>query len=112
MCFCVQLLLEQQEVLCPDPSDPLKQLLKDLGSVPKLQELIGTTTSAAGITSNAAGTSNTAGITSTAGTSNTAGMTNTAGITSMAGATNTAGITNTVGTTLLLFLFVPLLLTC
>ncbi|KAK5931495.1 hypothetical protein CesoFtcFv8_000210 [Champsocephalus esox] len=36
-----QLLLEHQEVLCPDPSDPLRQLLKDLGSVPGLQELSG-----------------------------------------------------------------------
>ncbi|XP_053183717.1 ras GTPase-activating-like protein IQGAP3 [Scomber japonicus] len=36
-----KLLLEHQDVLCPDPSDPLSQLLKDLGSVPTLQELIG-----------------------------------------------------------------------
>ncbi|XP_029282884.1 ras GTPase-activating-like protein IQGAP3 [Cottoperca gobio] len=36
-----QLLLEQQEVLCPDSSDPLRLLLKELGSVPTLQELIG-----------------------------------------------------------------------
>ncbi|TMS01629.1 hypothetical protein E3U43_020458 [Larimichthys crocea] len=36
-----QLLLEHQEVLCPDLSDPLSLLLKDLGSVPTLQELIG-----------------------------------------------------------------------
>ncbi|XP_062279215.1 ras GTPase-activating-like protein IQGAP3 [Scomber scombrus] len=36
-----KLLLEHQDVLCPDPSDPLRQLLKDLGSVPTLQELIG-----------------------------------------------------------------------
>uniref|UniRef100_A0A8C3ATS8 IQ motif containing GTPase activating protein 3 n=1 Tax=Cyclopterus lumpus TaxID=8103 RepID=A0A8C3ATS8_CYCLU len=41
-----QLLLEQQEVLCPDPSDPLRLLLKDLGSVPTLQELIGESSSA------------------------------------------------------------------
>uniref|UniRef100_A0A8C3ATW4 IQ motif containing GTPase activating protein 3 n=1 Tax=Cyclopterus lumpus TaxID=8103 RepID=A0A8C3ATW4_CYCLU len=46
-----QLLLEQQEVLCPDPSDPLRLLLKDLGSVPTLQELIGTTSSTPGTTS-------------------------------------------------------------
>ncbi|TNN22850.1 Ras GTPase-activating-like protein IQGAP1 [Liparis tanakae] len=39
-----QLLLEQQEVLSPDPSDPLRLLLKDLGPVPTLQELMGTTT--------------------------------------------------------------------
>uniref|UniRef100_A0A673CTZ4 IQ motif containing GTPase activating protein 3 n=1 Tax=Sphaeramia orbicularis TaxID=375764 RepID=A0A673CTZ4_9TELE len=38
-----QLLLEHQEVLCPDPSDPLRIILTDLGSVPALQELIGTT---------------------------------------------------------------------
>uniref|UniRef100_A0A3Q3MEQ9 IQ motif containing GTPase activating protein 3 n=1 Tax=Mastacembelus armatus TaxID=205130 RepID=A0A3Q3MEQ9_9TELE len=38
-----QLLLEHQEVLCPNPSDPLRLLLKDLGPVPTLQELIGTT---------------------------------------------------------------------
>ncbi|CAK6979525.1 ras GTPase-activating-like protein IQGAP3 [Scomber scombrus] len=36
-----KLLLEHQDVLCPDPSDPLRQLMKDLGSVPTLQELIG-----------------------------------------------------------------------
>ncbi|XP_037308790.2 ras GTPase-activating-like protein IQGAP3 isoform X2 [Pungitius pungitius] len=36
-----QLLLDHQEVLCPDPSDPLRLLLKDLGSVPTLQDLIG-----------------------------------------------------------------------
>ncbi|XP_026172581.1 ras GTPase-activating-like protein IQGAP3 [Mastacembelus armatus] len=36
-----QLLLEHQEVLCPNPSDPLRLLLKDLGPVPTLQELIG-----------------------------------------------------------------------
>ncbi|XP_041799392.1 ras GTPase-activating-like protein IQGAP3 [Chelmon rostratus] len=41
-----KLLLEQQEVLCPDPSDPLRLLLKDLGSVPTLQELIGESSSA------------------------------------------------------------------
>uniref|UniRef100_G3NFH8 IQ motif containing GTPase activating protein 3 n=1 Tax=Gasterosteus aculeatus TaxID=69293 RepID=G3NFH8_GASAC len=35
-----QLLLDHQEVLCPDPSDPLRLLLKDLGSVPTLQDLI------------------------------------------------------------------------
>ncbi|KAK5873415.1 hypothetical protein PBY51_018458 [Eleginops maclovinus] len=36
-----QLLLEHQQILCPDPSDPLRQLLQDLGSVPSLQELSG-----------------------------------------------------------------------
>uniref|UniRef100_A0A673CHF8 IQ motif containing GTPase activating protein 3 n=1 Tax=Sphaeramia orbicularis TaxID=375764 RepID=A0A673CHF8_9TELE len=41
-----QLLLEHQEVLCPDPSDPLRIILTDLGSVPALQELIGTTAAA------------------------------------------------------------------
>ncbi|XP_037640441.1 ras GTPase-activating-like protein IQGAP3 isoform X2 [Sebastes umbrosus] len=41
-----KLLLEQQEVLCPDPSDPLRLLLKDLGSVPTLQDLIGECSSA------------------------------------------------------------------
>lgn len=41
-----QLLLEQQEVLCPDPLDPLRLLLKDLGKVPTLQELIGESSSA------------------------------------------------------------------
>uniref|UniRef100_A0A673CS83 IQ motif containing GTPase activating protein 3 n=1 Tax=Sphaeramia orbicularis TaxID=375764 RepID=A0A673CS83_9TELE len=44
-----QLLLEHQEVLCPDPSDPLRIILTDLGSVPALQELIGTTAAASGI---------------------------------------------------------------
>uniref|UniRef100_A0A673CHR1 IQ motif containing GTPase activating protein 3 n=1 Tax=Sphaeramia orbicularis TaxID=375764 RepID=A0A673CHR1_9TELE len=34
-----QLLLEHQEVLCPDPSDPLRIILTDLGSVPALQDL-------------------------------------------------------------------------
>lgn len=37
-----QLLLQHQDVLCPDGSDPLRQLLTDLGPVPTLQELIGT----------------------------------------------------------------------
>ncbi|KAM3614911.1 uncharacterized protein V6R79_020748 [Siganus canaliculatus] len=41
-----KLLLEHQEVLCPDPSDPLRQLLKDLGSVPTLPELLGSTSAA------------------------------------------------------------------
>uniref|UniRef100_A0A672FMI2 IQ motif containing GTPase activating protein 3 n=1 Tax=Salarias fasciatus TaxID=181472 RepID=A0A672FMI2_SALFA len=36
-----KLLLEHQEVLSPDPSDPLSVLLKDLGPVPTLQDLIG-----------------------------------------------------------------------
>ncbi|XDV39519.1 hypothetical protein PO909_008752 [Leuciscus waleckii] len=36
-----RLLLEHQDCLCPDPSDPLQQLLQDLGSVPSLQDLIG-----------------------------------------------------------------------
>ncbi|XP_074539959.1 ras GTPase-activating-like protein IQGAP3 [Halichoeres trimaculatus] len=36
-----KLLLEQQQVLCPDPSDPLRLLLNDLGPVPTLQELMG-----------------------------------------------------------------------
>uniref|UniRef100_A0A3B4UMR6 IQ motif containing GTPase activating protein 3 n=1 Tax=Seriola dumerili TaxID=41447 RepID=A0A3B4UMR6_SERDU len=35
-----KLLLEHQEVLCPDSANPLRLLLKDLGSVPTLQELI------------------------------------------------------------------------
>uniref|UniRef100_A0A7N6A140 IQ motif containing GTPase activating protein 3 n=1 Tax=Anabas testudineus TaxID=64144 RepID=A0A7N6A140_ANATE len=35
-----KLLLEHQEVLCSDPSDPLKLILRDLGSIPTLQELI------------------------------------------------------------------------
>uniref|UniRef100_A0A8C1YAZ4 IQ motif containing GTPase activating protein 3 n=1 Tax=Cyprinus carpio TaxID=7962 RepID=A0A8C1YAZ4_CYPCA len=37
----VSLLLEHQDCLCPDPSDPLQQLLQDLGSVPSVQDLIG-----------------------------------------------------------------------
>ncbi|XP_059195853.1 ras GTPase-activating-like protein IQGAP3 [Centropristis striata] len=36
-----QLLLEHQEVLASDPSDPLRLLLKDLGPVPALQDLMG-----------------------------------------------------------------------
>uniref|UniRef100_A0A3B3U4H3 Ras-GAP domain-containing protein n=1 Tax=Poecilia latipinna TaxID=48699 RepID=A0A3B3U4H3_9TELE len=33
-----KLLLEHQEVLCPDPLDPLRLILNDLGPVPSLQE--------------------------------------------------------------------------
>lgn len=51
MCVCVQLLLEHQDVLCPDPSDPLRLLLKDLGGVPTLQDLMGSNTSGAASTS-------------------------------------------------------------
>ncbi|XP_071324894.1 ras GTPase-activating-like protein IQGAP3 isoform X2 [Trachinotus anak] len=40
-----KLLLEHQEVLCPDSADPLRLLLEDLGSVPTLQELIGESSS-------------------------------------------------------------------
>ncbi|XP_007542790.1 ras GTPase-activating-like protein IQGAP3 isoform X1 [Poecilia formosa] len=36
-----KLLLEHQEVLCPDPLDPLRLILNDLGPVPSLQELNG-----------------------------------------------------------------------
>uniref|UniRef100_UPI003AB01964 ras GTPase-activating-like protein IQGAP3 n=1 Tax=Centroberyx gerrardi TaxID=166262 RepID=UPI003AB01964 len=36
-----QLLLEHQEVLCPDPSDPLRVLLQEVGPVQSLQELLG-----------------------------------------------------------------------
>ncbi|XP_053289376.1 ras GTPase-activating-like protein IQGAP3 isoform X2 [Pleuronectes platessa] len=36
-----KLLLEHQDVLCPDYSDPLRLLLQDLGPVPPLQELTG-----------------------------------------------------------------------
>eukprot|EP00066_Takifugu_rubripes_P014258 XP_011603524.1 PREDICTED: ras GTPase-activating-like protein IQGAP3 [Takifugu rubripes] len=36
-----KLLLEHQEALCADPSDPLRLLLQDLGCVPTLQELMG-----------------------------------------------------------------------
>uniref|UniRef100_A0A3B3CUN6 IQ motif containing GTPase activating protein 3 n=1 Tax=Oryzias melastigma TaxID=30732 RepID=A0A3B3CUN6_ORYME len=35
-----QLLLDHQEVLCPDRSDPLKLILKDLGPVPPLEDLV------------------------------------------------------------------------
>ncbi|XP_078100595.1 ras GTPase-activating-like protein IQGAP3 isoform X2 [Sander vitreus] len=41
------LLLDHQEVLCPDPSNPLRLLLNDLGSVPTLQELTGESSSSA-----------------------------------------------------------------
>ncbi|XP_047454729.1 ras GTPase-activating-like protein IQGAP3 [Mugil cephalus] len=41
-----QLLLDHHEALCPDPSDPLRVLLKDLGPVPSLQELMGESSSA------------------------------------------------------------------
>uniref|UniRef100_A0A3P8WZ56 IQ motif containing GTPase activating protein 3 n=1 Tax=Cynoglossus semilaevis TaxID=244447 RepID=A0A3P8WZ56_CYNSE len=40
-----KLLLEHQETLCPDSSDPLRLLLQDLGSVPTLQDLTGETCS-------------------------------------------------------------------
>lgn len=36
-----RLLLEHQDSLCSDQSDPLLQLLNDLGSVPSVQELVG-----------------------------------------------------------------------
>lgn len=41
-----KLLLEHQEVLCPDSSDPLRLLLKELGPAPSLQDLIGESWSA------------------------------------------------------------------
>uniref|UniRef100_A0A8C9VMN6 IQ motif containing GTPase activating protein 3 n=1 Tax=Scleropages formosus TaxID=113540 RepID=A0A8C9VMN6_SCLFO len=37
-----KLLLEHQDSLCPDPSDPLLELLRDLGNVPSIQDLVGT----------------------------------------------------------------------
>ncbi|XP_068616678.1 ras GTPase-activating-like protein IQGAP3 [Brachionichthys hirsutus] len=43
-----KLLLDHQDVLCPDPSDPLRLLLTDLGAVPTLQNLTGSTTDTAG----------------------------------------------------------------
>ncbi|KAJ8287966.1 hypothetical protein COCON_G00006250 [Conger conger] len=36
-----KLLLEHQDSLCPDPSDPLRELLRDLGKVPSIQALVG-----------------------------------------------------------------------
>ncbi|KAG7469536.1 hypothetical protein MATL_G00129770 [Megalops atlanticus] len=36
-----KLLLEHQDSLCPDPSDPLLELLRDLGKVPSIQAIIG-----------------------------------------------------------------------
>ncbi|KAM4600495.1 ras GTPase-activating-like protein IQGAP3 [Polymixia lowei] len=36
-----QLLLQHQDSLCSSPSDPLRLLLRDLGKVPSLQELVG-----------------------------------------------------------------------
>lgn len=42
VCVSIQLLLEHQEVLCHDSSDPLRLLLKELGPAPSLQDLIGT----------------------------------------------------------------------
>ncbi|XP_046891515.1 ras GTPase-activating-like protein IQGAP3 [Hypomesus transpacificus] len=36
-----KLLLEHQDSLCPDPSDPLLALLSDLGKVPTIQALVG-----------------------------------------------------------------------
>lgn len=38
---CVQLLLEHQYSLCPDPNDALFLLLRDLGKVPSVQALVG-----------------------------------------------------------------------
>lgn len=36
-----KLLLEHQDSLCPDSSDPLRALLRDLGQVPSIQTLVG-----------------------------------------------------------------------
>ncbi|KAG5856507.1 hypothetical protein ANANG_G00008680 [Anguilla anguilla] len=36
-----KLLLEHQDCLSPDPSDPLRELLRDLGKVPSIQALVG-----------------------------------------------------------------------
>ncbi|MBN3294999.1 IQGA3 protein, partial [Amia calva] len=36
-----QLLLEHKDSLCPDPTDPLRELLRDLGPVPSIVDLIG-----------------------------------------------------------------------
>ncbi|KAJ8354659.1 hypothetical protein SKAU_G00222260 [Synaphobranchus kaupii] len=36
-----KLLLEHQDSLCPDSSDPLRELLRDLGKVPSIQALVG-----------------------------------------------------------------------
>ncbi|KAG9345332.1 hypothetical protein JZ751_009878 [Albula glossodonta] len=36
-----KLLLEHQDSLCPDPADPLRELLRDLGKVPSIQALVG-----------------------------------------------------------------------
>uniref|UniRef100_W5MQH9 IQ motif containing GTPase activating protein 3 n=1 Tax=Lepisosteus oculatus TaxID=7918 RepID=W5MQH9_LEPOC len=36
-----QLLLEHQDALCPDPDDPLRELLRDLGEVPSISALVG-----------------------------------------------------------------------
>nr|XP_057909728.1 ras GTPase-activating-like protein IQGAP3 isoform X2 [Doryrhamphus excisus] len=46
-----KLLLEHQEVLCSNQSDPLRVLLNDIGPVPTLQELMSSTTTAADPTS-------------------------------------------------------------
>ncbi|XP_061700605.1 ras GTPase-activating-like protein IQGAP3 [Syngnathoides biaculeatus] len=42
-----KLLLEHQEVLCPESTDPLRLVLSDVGPLPSLQALMGTTTSTA-----------------------------------------------------------------
>ncbi|XP_028834928.1 ras GTPase-activating-like protein IQGAP3 [Denticeps clupeoides] len=36
-----KLLLEHQDALCTDPSDPLPELLRDLGKVPSIQAIVG-----------------------------------------------------------------------
>lgn len=41
LCCVAQLLLEHKDALCQDPSDPLLELLRDLGKVPSVQAIIG-----------------------------------------------------------------------
>lgn len=40
-CFVFQLLLNHQDQIAPDNSDPIHELLEDLGEVPPVDELLG-----------------------------------------------------------------------
>ena len=45
-CFSaiLQLLLEHAEAIAPDPNDPIHSILKDLGSSPSIENLLGEST--------------------------------------------------------------------
>ena len=39
--YIIQLLVEHEEALAPEPSDPLRDILKDLGAIPSVEALLG-----------------------------------------------------------------------